>query len=505
MKFLILLIFYFNLSLTFAQIRRDAVWCFGDSVQIDFNQQSPVISSCSTVGRGTACSIADSLGNLLFYSHTFYVPMWLSGADNLGIIWNSNGGIMQNGDSIIGEAWYQEMVIVPYPGNSNLYYLFHTGVISYGEIYYSLIDISLNNGLGKVIQKNILLDSLNGAKVTDGITAIKQGNGRDWWLIFRIWDGAYDNKFYKFLVTPSGISGPLIQNIGMLSSTNTIRLRFNNRGNKFVVLNNYGLLELFDFDRCTGQISNPQFIWGEDGIPEHSFWSAAFSPNDSLLYVGTNQLTSYLYQLNLSDSNIYLHRYTVDIISYPVGAGGDIKLAPNGSIYWACAWSDSGQWNFPYPDTAYVTENMNLSVISNPNNLGVQCNYQRYGFYLENRRTYWGLPNNPNYDLLALGGSICDSLGLPNHVSIYKSSSASLKIFYQPDWKVAFINASSVKGKNYSLHIVAMNGSEIYSENGFLSSEYFTKDFHCDKLSSGTYMVLIVTEKERLVKKFIID
>ena len=424
----------------------------------------------------------------------------------MGVVWNSNDGIMENGDSLIGRAWYQEMIIVPSPGNSNLYYLFHTGVTDYGEIYFSLIDISLNNGLGKVVQKNVLLDSLNGAYVTDGITAVKHGNGRDWWLIFRIWNGTYNNKFYKFLVTPSGISGPFIQNIGLLSGTNTIRLKFNNRGNKFIVLNNSGLLELFDFDRCTGLISNPQFIKGEDGVPEHYFWSAAFSPNDSLLYVATNQVSSYLYQLNLSSTNMYLNRYTVDAVTYPFGAGGDLKLAPNGSIYWSCAWSDSGQWNFPYPDTAYVTENMNLSVIANPNNLGVQCNYLRYGFYLEHRRTYWGLPNNPNYDLPALGGSICDSLGIWNNTFFDElNKNGKLNLTYYSDWKALFINASGLMGKNYSLYIVSMNGSEIYKENGFLTSEYYTKDFHCDKLSSGTYLVLLETEKERLVKKFIVD
>ncbi|MBK6640279.1 MAG: hypothetical protein IPG39_03130 [Bacteroidetes bacterium] len=35
---------------------------------------------------------------------------------------------MLNGDSIFGQAWYQELVIVPNPANDSTYYLFSIGV-----------------------------------------------------------------------------------------------------------------------------------------------------------------------------------------------------------------------------------------------------------------------------------------------------------------------------------------------------------------------------------------
>jgi len=31
-------------------------------------------------------------------------------------------------------------------------------------------------------------------------------------------------------------------------------------------------------------------------------------------------------------------------------------------------------------------------------------------FYLNGKRTYWGLPNNPDYSMGSVAGSICDSL-----------------------------------------------------------------------------------------------
>jgi hypothetical protein len=40
----------------------------------------------------------------------------------------------------------------------------------------------LNGGLGAVTQKNVQLQSF---QQVDCINAVKHGNGRDWWVIFR--------------------------------------------------------------------------------------------------------------------------------------------------------------------------------------------------------------------------------------------------------------------------------------------------------------------------------
>jgi hypothetical protein len=92
---------------------------------------------------------------------------------------------MQNGDSILGQLWYHELLILPFPGNDSLYYLFSIGVSSVYGLKYCVIDMKANGGLGEVIQKNIQLQSL---PMVDCLTAVKHGNGRDWWLIFRRWD-----------------------------------------------------------------------------------------------------------------------------------------------------------------------------------------------------------------------------------------------------------------------------------------------------------------------------
>lgn len=99
------------------------------------------------------------------------------------------------------------------PNNTNQYYLFSIGVTNSSPtgLYYSIVDMSLNNGLGAVVQKNVQLLSY---PANDGLIAVKHGNGRDWWVLFRRWNAPPNDEYFKFLVSPTGISGPFIQHIG---------------------------------------------------------------------------------------------------------------------------------------------------------------------------------------------------------------------------------------------------------------------------------------------------
>ena len=178
-----------------------------------------------------------------------------------------------------------ELAIIPDPGDTNKYYLFSIGVTSIFGLYYSVIDMSQNNGLGAVIQKNILL---NAFKSVDCISAIKHGNGRDWWILFRRWD-TLNNTFYKFLVTPNGIGGPYLQNIGELSDNGFLRTIFNHSGNKLSTINYRGLIETFNFNRCSGLLYNDKLIRPENlSSPYPELWSCEFSPSGRYLYVSSS-------------------------------------------------------------------------------------------------------------------------------------------------------------------------------------------------------------------------
>jgi hypothetical protein len=76
----------------------------------------------------------------------------------------------------------------------------------------------LNNGLGAVTVKNIQLQSF---EQVDCLNAVKHGNGRDWWVLFRkagsLSNG--NNDWYSYLITPDSIQNFSVQSIGSLNKT----------------------------------------------------------------------------------------------------------------------------------------------------------------------------------------------------------------------------------------------------------------------------------------------
>jgi len=482
-----------------SQIRRDGVWCFGDSCRIDFNQIPPQVGTCAIRARGTACSISDTLGNLQFYSQTYYLPLWQTGYDKLGAIWNKDNVIMENGDSLVGDGWYHEMQIVPSPGFCQQYYLFHTGVTIHPEFYYSLIDLSYNAGLGKIVQKNVLMNNLNGDQVTDGIVSIPHGNGRDWWVLFRTWGGMPSNAMHRYLISPSGISGDTIENIGSLTSYGFLRLFFNNSGDKLAIVGAGGLIELFDFDRCTGDLSNFIHIHSDTFLASDFFTSAAFSPDDSKLYVCVYDTLTKLIQYDLSAPNVPASQQLISSFNYPVYGCGTLKTAPDGKIYWTIRYDSQ----YPFPDSVYNSINMNLSVITDPNQAGVACNFQPYSLYLGGHRTNWGLCDNPNYDLGPLQGSACDSLtnGIP---AIWNTGiKPLLHINPNPVNDIVYLNAEGMHGRTATIQLTNMLGEIVFQKEEEITGIYISATLHLASLHSGMYSIRVETEKEILKAKIV--
>ena len=479
---------------------RNSVWCFGDSSGIDFSSGTAVPTTSGMDGRGSCASIADQNGNLLFYAATMRPYAAVSTLSTF--VYDQNNNIMMGGDSITGRAWYQELVFVPNPANDSTYYLFSIGVTSGFGLYYSLIDMKQNGGLGSVTQKNIMLQTF---EQVDCLNAIKHGNGRDWWVFFRKSDvpnGGANNDWYSYLVSPSGIQNFSVQSIGSQNRTNLGHITFSSDGTKMVFNNYPGVIELFDFDRCTGMLSNPVTIESDPGAPPYPFyWSNAFSPDDSKLYVTSSDTITYLFQYDLNSPNITASKDTLWTLNFPKYAGGALKLAPDNKIYLSTWYYNGMNLPYPYADSMYNMYNMNLSVINQPDSLGNSCDFQPFSFYLSGKRTYTGLPNNPNYEMPALAGSSCDTLvGTGEMPAI---NPALLNVFYHSVWEKAFINASNLKGKSGQLVIFDMKGKVIHEEPLKIQNGYFTKDLSMIGKAGGLYFIVVETDKERLTKKLV--
>lgn len=479
--FLLLIILY---SQNLYSQNRNNIWCFGDSAGIDFNQSIPVPISTNLDTRGSCVSIADSVGSLLFYANTEGFAL------NTTIIRNSNHQMMQNGDSIVGRGWYNELAIVPIPDNPNKYYLFSVGVTTFYGFYYSIVDMSFNGGLGAVVQKNI---QLNSYKAWDAIAVVKHGNGRDWWIITKDYDsGNAQDSLHIYLVTPSSIQES-VQRIGAVVVGNIGNMTFSKDGSKFLFTEYNGLIELFDFDRCTGLFSNAQIIYNPS-VNGPSITGSALSPNGNVAYFSNADATTELIQLDLTASNIWASRDTIIQLTHPFEAGGRLRLAPDNKIYWSCAWTNQINFNYPYQDTMYHTENMNLSVINNPDVIGNSCNFSLYGFNLGGKRCYWGLPNNPDYDLGPVSGSICDSL----NSGINENENNFIHIYPNPVGNSANVSIESEQ-------IISVEAINTLTQTFQLSFEKMNSklEINTSNLPAGIYNLHIKAIKKEFIVKFI--
>ena len=246
-KNILLLIMLLCATITSAQ-QHDNIWLFGYlSNPVDSTYGGTVLDFSSDTLNiyyefrdmfldVTNASICDSFGNLLFYTNGLYIA-------------NAVHEIMENGEGLnpgdyaddqagLGYILDQGAIVLPFPGSDSLFYLFHlskdypTGQISFHcpKFYYSLIDISLNGGLGKVIEKNELI--INDILDLGKLTATKHANGIDWWILLRKYGSS---EFYSLRITPNEVLISGIQDIGSPFLQGIGQSVFSPDGNKYVV------------------------------------------------------------------------------------------------------------------------------------------------------------------------------------------------------------------------------------------------------------------------------
>ncbi len=487
---LFVLTFFLVLNVNFVSAQDwGRYWCFGDSAGINFSDLSnPTMFTTYLDCAQSNTSIGDSLNGLLMYAHMNYWPYYLQGIQRQTVIHNSSHQIMINGDSLIGIAFHNGLIFIPKPDNDSVFYLFQYGFNQSAGLYYSVIEPYFNNNQGRVIQKNVSLP-LTIPQLQWGLLGVKHGNGSSWWIISR--NGFQSNKFNVFLVTPDSVLGPYEQNIGTVTSTDAGMLSISKQGDKIALVNSSGFIETYTFDRCTGIIGNPITFAGQ---PFSRYFGCEFSPNGNLLYVSnSNNIfggdSLRLYQFDLTQPN---PGSTLQVIyQEPVPAsGGLLKRGPDDKIYFTCLY----EFGWPYPDSCRNIYNENLGVIHNPNNAGLSCNFAPFSFYLGGKRTYWNLPNNPNFLLGPLAGSPCDTL----FSSLNEPGTKEVILIY-PNPVNDHLNIDYVNQSDYKIRIIDVLGVEMFTKT--FSGKNQT--INLSLLNTGIYFIIITSTKEKIVKRFV--
>lgn len=396
-KNILFLLFAFLLSFSqkiFAQ-KQANIWYFGENAGFDFNTQKPLLNGKLNTDEGCVV-IADKQGNLLFYTDGTKV-------------FNRNHDLVADGLKGHNSST-QSGIVIPYPKQSNLFIIFTVGTLSQeGDFSYSIMDMSLNNGLGSIIndKKNINITK----NVTEKLTSVKHRNGKDTWVLVHSWKS---DEFKAFLVTEKGVStNPIISNIGSVHKGTDLNsqgyMKLNPDGtNLALALEESQEVELFDFDNATGKVTNPiNFVLEKGSFP----YGIEFSPDGSLLYV-SGAGTGTVYQYNLQTKTAEEIKKSAIKVGQTEDKGwiGALQLATDGKIY------------FPIYQKSF------LGVIQNPNQKGLKCNYQ----------------NNA----VALGGKLA-RLGLPTFIQSDLEQSVSQQIVYFDDKNIEFNKFLILKNVNF--------------------------------------------------------
>ena len=450
---------------------------------LDFNQSPPDTSSFIIPLDFTAIAmISDSTGQLLFYTNACQII-------------NKNHALMENGDSInpgfyhdvyceYGYPLSQGVLVLPMPNKDDQYMLLHFRKEDTGEmknLMYSTINMSGAGGLGTVEKKNepIITDYLG-----DMLTAVRHGNGRDWWIVAPK-TGAESG--YIFLLSPEGLSGPWLRDIGFYWDDNGANGQavFSPDGTRYARMNRKNGLHLSRFDRCSGEFSAPLKITFPDDTITSS--GAAFSPNSRYLYVSASKK---VYQFDTQAANIAASKQTVavyDGYESPFGTRFfQQMLAPDGKIY-----------------ITTPSSNNVLHVIHQPDEPGTACDFEQHGLILPTLHAFMA-PNFPHFRLYDKAGSPCDTLGIdaPTVAAPEPPADkrAGLQVAPNPAaWQVTLSYPGDITG---TWRITAASGQVVRSGNWSGTQTLVS----VRELASGVYFATLIPDKgQPVVTKFAIQ
>jgi hypothetical protein len=469
----------------------DTTGRYGGSL-VDFNFMPAKYSKLDIiVSMDANVSISDSFGNLLFYT------------DGCAVI-NRNHEVMANGSGIneggliyqqdcltntYGYPTHQGVMILPFPGHSNQYVLLHLRKpdpiypLFIEDFLYSVINMTGDGGLGSVISKNNLIKH---DTFCDMLTAVRHGNGRDWWIVI---PRLNTSEYYIFLLSPQGINAPVLQKIGYPITQYSWGLQavFSPDGTKYANHTWFGGLQVFDFDRCAGVLSNPVHItFPGDTV---SGCGVAFSSTSRFLYASN---TLKLYQFDLRVDGLEASKQLVGaydgFANYLPTTFYQMKLAPDNKIYMTCT-SGTKYWH----------------IIHYPDKKGIDCNLEQH---FELPRVHgFSPPNFPYFRLFDAQGSPCDTLGINGPPPPQDTTppppkcAASIKIYPNPTQSVAYLELPDCQGG--SLSIFDVTGRWV--EDLPLAPESLSTSLDVSRYVPGVYFLLIRTAAgEKVTRRLVV-
>jgi hypothetical protein len=409
---------------------------------------------------------------------------------------NGQHEVIANGDSltfisneIASHApfydWYpygapiqQTTVIIPIPEKQDQYYIFEnhlqdipnmplTSPTAYNLLLHKVEKDSLTTDF-YVSMKNhqYLIDTLD----IGMLSAVKHGNGRDWWVIVHKYPWV---KYYKLLITPDTIYQSMGNFPGPQAWIDAGNIGFSKDGKLYGRVQQASWLgRVYDFNRCTGDFSNLRY---DTVLSSYSHAGNAFSPRGKYFYFSES---GKIWRYNLQAANfaaskelVYTHTGFIDPIFNLPSNYWTMDTPNDGRIYIIGSSSIHRQSWIDYPDTPNVAD----------------VGFHHYEYVLPR-------PNNgtntyhPNYHLGADIGCPCDTLNTAVK-QIDRFKSLGLKLYPNPTDELFTISYESLKENLGSLYIYDVMGKEVHRQ--YLSPWSNTQHIDVSKLPPGVYGVRV--------------
>ena len=444
----------------------------------------------------TNTSICDTSGKLICYSN----------GEN---IYNNTHQTIENGDDFYPNTAYtqgypgvQGYLLLPSPGNFGQIAYVNGSIkvvdspagftLGYVNLKSAFIDMNLNMGEGKVIQRDIIVST--DTLMPYQITASKHGNGRDWWIII---PNYHYQQVHRYLLSMQGLKylGPQnkpMANPGLgqacFSPDGRWYARFNVHG---ITDSSYSTFDLYPFDRCSGllgQRSTKTYDWsGLTGKPG----GVAFSPSSRFMYISRwDTIFQYdLQALDIVDSEVAVAVYD--------GFLGDfnrptrfysLQLAPDNKIY-CCVANNNSRY---------------LHVIEYPDSAGVACSVQQHAIELPVFNMFL-LPNLPYYRLYDWPDSPCDTLGINGPTSADQQFVDASQVRLFPNPASGWLTLESAPHGTKPLWVRFFDAQgRLVLKQGYPEGIH-TYSFDIGELRPGYYLVEIeYRDGRRLVEKLVV-
>lgn len=349
------------------------------------------ISNGQMLAPAGCATISDIYGNLQMYTNGDRIITKNHTLMNNGLLVSLNGPVQSNANAS------QNSIIIPIMDIPNLYYVFTVGP---SGLFYSVVDMSLFNGLGSVIEVNNPLLALSGVSK---LSAVHHADGKSIWVMTTKQNENNEfSSFYAYKINTDGSMDPPVITSSEVSYKSVIEgtMKFSPNG-ELIACANYrpqafnNHLAVFSFNNQTGRVSNKRDLLTAFGFFQVvSAYGVEFSNDSKYLYATlilqgvfnpenpndppSGNKINLLYQYNFESIVpqqyiTILHQQDNDF------APSSLQLSRNGKIYRALSKSNQG--------TDF------LGVINNPDVIGVGSNYTDSAITLLPDKSRRGLPN----------------------------------------------------------------------------------------------------------------